>query len=83
MQTPGDEVRVHVEACATCLGCERCRWVATRSKATHLIEVKVKLRHFCEHHGLGEPEQSIIALDDGTWFTQPELRLPRTSGDRG
>ena len=41
MQTPGDGGPVHVDACATCDGCEQCRWVATQAKATHVIEVKV------------------------------------------
>ena len=76
MQTPGDAGRAHVDACATCGGCEQCRWVATRSKATHVIEVKVKVRHFCEHHRTGTPDRFIMQMDDGTWFTQLELRLP-------
>jgi hypothetical protein len=82
MQTPGNQ-GTHVDACATCAGCEQCRWVATRSKATHVIEVKVKVRHFCEHHGTGTPDRFIMKMDDGTWFTEPELRLPRASSDRG
>jgi hypothetical protein len=83
MPTPGDEGRARVDACATCNGCERCRWVATHSTATHVIEVKVKVRHFCEHHGIGVPDGFIMAIDDGTWFTQPELRLPRARSGRG
>jgi hypothetical protein len=79
MQTPGNEGRAHVDACAICSGCERCVWVATGSKATHVIEVKVKVRHFCEHHGIDLPDQFIMSLDDGTWFTVPELRLPGSS----
>jgi hypothetical protein len=76
MQTPGNQGSAHVDACATCGGCEQCRWVATRSKATNVIEVKVKVRHFCEHHGIGTPDRFIMQLGDGTWFTEPELRLP-------
>ena len=76
MQTSGERT-AHADACETCKGCERCRWVATRTKATHVIEVKVKVRHFCEHHGINVPERFIMKLDDGTWFTEPELRLPR------
>jgi len=48
-----------------------------------VIEVKVKVRHFCEHHGTGTPDRFIMKMDDGTWFTEPELRLPRASSDRG
>jgi hypothetical protein len=59
------------------------RWVATQAKATHVIEVKVKVRHFCEHHGIDTPDRFVMDMDDGTWFTQPELRLPSASVDRG
>jgi hypothetical protein len=45
--------------------------------------VKVKARHFCEHHGLDTPDQFVMDLDGGTWFTQPELLLPPASSDRG
>jgi hypothetical protein len=38
MQTPGDK-GAHADAYATCNGCGRCRWVATRATATHVIEV--------------------------------------------
>ena len=76
MQTPGEESRTHIDACATCSGCERCRWVAGRAKATHVIEVKVKVRHFCEHHGIAVPDAFIMQLDDGSWLTEPELLLP-------
>jgi hypothetical protein len=74
---------VPIDACATCKGCEQCRWVATQAKATHVIEVKVKVRHFCEHHGVDTPDQFVMDLGDGTWFTQPELPLPPVSDDRG
>jgi hypothetical protein len=83
MQTPGDEGRAHVDACATCGGCEQCRWVVTQTKATHVIEVKVKVRHFCEHHGIDTPDQFIMAMGEGTWFTVPELRLPAAPSERG
>lgn len=83
MQTPGNEGRTHVDACATCSGCEQCTWVATGSKATHVIEVKVKVRHFCEHHGIDTPDRFIMKLDDGLWFTQPELLLPFASSEGG
>lgn len=40
-----------------------------------MIEVKVKVRHFCEHHGIDAPDACIMQMDDGTWFTEPDLRL--------
>jgi len=83
MQTPGDEGRAHLDACAICDGCEQCRWVATQTKATHVIEVKVKVRHFCEHHGIDVPDRFIMAMGEGTWFTEPEMRLPAASRERG
>jgi hypothetical protein len=83
MQTPGNQGRAHVDACATCDGCEQCRWVATRSKATNVIEVKVKVRHFCEHHSIDAPDQFVMQLGHGTWFTEPELHLPSASSGRG
>ena len=76
MQTPGNNGRAHADTCATCDVCRRCRWVATHAKATHVIEVKVKVRHFCEHHGIDLPDRFLMKFDDGTWFTEPELRLP-------
>ena len=41
------------------------------------FEVKVKVRHFCEHHGI---DRFIMKLDDGTWHTEPELPLPLHPG---
>ena len=76
METPRDEGRVHIQACPMCTACADCRWVATRAKATHVIEVKVKVRHFCEHHGIGQPASFVFGVADGSWFTEPELRLP-------
>jgi hypothetical protein len=72
MRAPGDEGRVHVDACATCLGCEKCRWVATQENAAHVIEVKVKVRHFCEHHGIGVPDR----------FTHPAPVAPTLGDER-
>ena len=82
MYTPG-RGRAHVDACATCGGCEQCRWVARRAKATHVIEVKVKVRHFCEHHGIASPESFMMELANGSWFTEPEFRLSTASSGRG
>jgi hypothetical protein len=48
-----------------------------------VIEVKVKVRHFCEHHGLDTPYKVAMDLGDGTWFTQPELLLPPASSEGG
>jgi hypothetical protein len=48
-----------------------------------VIEVKVKVRHFCEHHGLDTPDRFVMDLGDGTWFAEPELPLPTASDDRG
>ena len=66
MRTPGDEGRVHIQACPVCTVCGRCRWVATSAKATHVIEVRVKVRHFCEHHGIPQPASFVLGVADGS-----------------
>jgi hypothetical protein len=81
MHAQGAGGRVHVERCAVCSGCGRCRWVATGAKASHVIEVKVKVRHFCQHHGIEAPTSFVFGIADGSWFTEPELPLvTRASG---
>ena len=38
MQTPCEK-SAHADACATCNGCERCRWVATHARRFDGVEV--------------------------------------------